>query len=63
MRLRAHEIMAPEVVRTSRLRGRLCLDKNRYEVAEVGWVDVADGDDAEIWCSGGVDSEACSGGG
>jgi hypothetical protein len=28
------------------LDGFLCLDQSGYEVVEIGWVDVADGDDA-----------------
>ncbi len=30
-------------------------------VVQVGRVDVADGDDAQIWCGGGVEGEACAG--
>ena len=36
----------------------MCLDERRYEIVEVGWVDVADGDDAQVWCGGGVEGEA-----
>ena len=43
------------------LDGFLCLDERRYEVIEVGGVDVADGDDAEIWCGGSADGEAGAG--
>ncbi len=41
----------------------MCLNQRRYEVVEVGRVDVADGDDAQVWCGGGVEGEACAGGG
>ena len=46
---------------TARLPGQLCLNQGRYEEIEVGWVDVADGDDAEVWRGGGVEGEACAG--
>jgi hypothetical protein len=32
------------------------------EDVEVGGVDVADGDDAQVGCGGGVEGEACAGG-
>jgi hypothetical protein len=40
----------------------LCLDQSGHEDVEVGWVDVADGDDAQVsvWCC--VEGEACAGG-
>jgi hypothetical protein len=41
--------------------GRLCPNQGRYEKIEVGWVDVAYGDDAQVWCRGGVEGEACAG--
>ncbi len=44
-----------------RLRGRLCVNQGGYEEIKVGWVDVADGDDAEVWCGGGLQGEACAG--
>jgi hypothetical protein len=44
------------------LKGRLCLDESGYEVVEVGWVDVADGDDAQVGCGGGAEVEAGEGG-
>jgi hypothetical protein len=37
--------------------GRLCLNEGVYECVEVGWVYVADGDDAEVIRCGGVDGE------
>jgi hypothetical protein len=43
------------------LKGRLCLDESGYEVVEVGGVDVANGDDAEVGCGGGVEGEASAG--
>ena len=45
------------------LDGLLRLDENGQEVVELGWVDVADGDDAQVWCGGGVKVESCSGAG
>ena len=42
------------------LRGRLCVNQGGYEEIEVGWVDVADGNDAEVWCGGGLQGEACA---
>jgi hypothetical protein len=44
------------------LGGLLCLNQSGYEIVEVGWVDVADRDDAQVWCGGGVEGEACAGG-
>ncbi len=44
------------------LDGFLCLNEGRQEVVEVGWVDVADGDDAQVGCGGGVVGEGCAGG-
>ena len=32
-----------------------------YEDVEVGRVDVADGHDAQVWCGGCVEGEACAG--
>ena len=43
------------------LHGRLCSNQSGYEEIEVGRVDVADGDDAEVWCGGGLEGEACVG--
>jgi hypothetical protein len=40
----------------------LRLDQSGHEDVEVGWVDVADGDDAQVWCGGCVEGEACAGG-
>lgn len=42
------------------LRGQklLCLNHRCYEEIEVGWVDVADGDDAQVVRRGGVDGES-----
>jgi hypothetical protein len=40
----------------------VCVNQSGYEVVEVGWVDVADGDDVQVWCSGGVEGEAWAGG-
>jgi hypothetical protein len=40
----------------------LCLGKSGHEDVEVGWVDVADGDDVQDWYGGGVEGEACAGG-
>ncbi len=45
------------------LRGRLCSNQGGYEEIEVGWVDVADSNDAKIGCGGGVEGEACAGAG
>ena len=45
------------------LRGRLCVNQGGHEEIKVGWVDVADGDDAEVWCGGGLQGEACAGAG
>jgi hypothetical protein len=36
----------------------LCLDQSGHEDVDVGWVDVADGDDAQVCCGGGVEGEA-----
>jgi hypothetical protein len=44
------------------LGGFLCLNQSGKEVVEVGGVDVADGDDAQVRCGGGVEGEACAGG-
>jgi hypothetical protein len=40
----------------------LCLDQSGHEDVEVGWVDVADGDDAQVWVWCCVEGEACAGG-
>jgi len=40
----------------------LCLDQSGHEDVEVGWVDVDDGDDAQVGCGGGVEGKACAGG-
>ena len=44
------------------LDGLLCLDQSGHEDVEVGWVDVADGDDAQVWVWCCVEGEACAGG-
>jgi hypothetical protein len=41
----------------------LRLDHGGQEVVEVGGVDVADCDDAQVWCGGGVEGETGAGGG
>ena len=46
---------------TRLLRGRLRPHQSSYQRIEVGWVDVADGDDVEVWRGGGVEGEACAG--
>jgi hypothetical protein len=43
------------------LRGLLCLDESGHEVVEVGGVDVADSDHAQIGCGGGAEVEAGEG--
>lgn len=60
MRLLAHEVIAPDMVRTSRLKGRLCPNQSRYEEIKIGRVYVADCNDAQIGCGGGVDGESCA---
>jgi hypothetical protein len=40
----------------------LCLDQSGHEDVEVGRVDVADGDDAQVWVWCCVEGEACAGG-
>jgi hypothetical protein len=40
----------------------LRLNDGGQEVVEVGGFDVADGDDAQVGCGGGVEGEACAGG-
>ena len=45
------------------LRGLLCLDESGHEVVEVGGVDVADGDYAEVRGGCRVEGEACAGAG
>jgi len=40
---------------------RLCLNQRRYEKIEVGWIDVADGNDAQVMGGGGVEGEARAG--
>jgi hypothetical protein len=42
------------------LKGRLGLDERCYKVVEVGSVNVADGDDLQVRCGGGVDRSSCS---
>ena len=39
----------------------LGLDQRGYEVVEVGGVDVANRDDAQVWCGGGMEGEAGAG--
>jgi hypothetical protein len=38
----------------------LRLNERCQEVVQVGRVDVADGDDAQVGCGGGVEGEACA---
>ena len=42
------------------LYGFLRLDQSGYEIVEVGRFDVADGDNAQVWCTGGVERESCA---
>ena len=37
------------------------MDQGSEEVVEFSGIDVADGDDAEVWGGGGVEGEACAG--
>jgi hypothetical protein len=39
------------------------VNEGGYEEIEIGWVDVADGDYAEVWCGGCLEGEACAGAG
>jgi hypothetical protein len=43
------------------LKGCLYLDESGQELVEVGWVDVADADDAQVGCGGGAEGEADEG--
>src|SRR5947209_4683360 len=45
------------------LKGRLYLDESGQEIVEVGWVDVADRDDAQVGCGGGAEGGGCCDGG
>jgi hypothetical protein len=62
-----HGIYAPDDQRGTihetpgMLSGRLCLNQRRYEKIEVGWIDVADSNDAQVGGGGGVDGEARAG--
>ena len=44
----------------TRLKRLLGLDENSHEVVEVGGVNVADGDDAQVWRGRGAKVEACA---
>src|ERR1700678_1573917 len=52
------EDQAPAYDQLFALCGRLCSNQSGYEEIEVGWVDVADGDDAQVWCGGGLQGKA-----
>jgi len=43
------------------LHRRLCTNQRGYEEIKVGWVDVADSDDAQVRSSGGAEREARAG--
>lgn len=42
------------------LKEGLCLDQRADEVVEVDGVDVADSDDSQVGCGGGMEGEACA---